>query len=110
MICIKLFGVVFFGNTVIFLILRHFFIEKYGRDVKQGQKITPDLVESIIRPTHHVKEELWRILFKLIRFRSKIHKTKACTFWMSGKITDSRRRPTQPASLVSFEPIMAPQT
>ena len=38
---------------------RHFFvIEKYVEDVKQDQKPVPDLLESIMRPTDPVKEEL----------------------------------------------------
>ena len=42
-----------------------FAMEKYVEDVKQGQKTVPDLVESIIRPTDPVKEELRRILIKM---------------------------------------------
>ena len=39
--------------------MRHFFvIEKYIEDVKQDKKVVPDLLESIIRPTDAVKEEL----------------------------------------------------
>ena len=38
---------------------RHFFvIEKYVEDVKQEEKDIPDLLESIMRPTDPVKEEL----------------------------------------------------
>ena len=38
---------------------RHVFvIEKYVEDVKQKQKDVPDLLESIVRPTCLVKEEL----------------------------------------------------
>ena len=48
-----------------------FVIEKYVRDVKQVQKITPDLAESIIRPADPVKEEPGRILLKLTQFRPK---------------------------------------
>ena len=40
-------------------------MEKYIEDVKQGQKVAPDLVESIIRPADPVKEALRLILFKL---------------------------------------------
>ena len=37
----------------------HFFvIEKYVEDVKQNEKHIPDLLESMMRPTDHVKEEL----------------------------------------------------
>ena len=45
----------------LYLRKRHFFvIEKYIEDAKQGQKVAPDLVESIMRPTDPVKEELQR--------------------------------------------------
>ena len=72
---------------------RHFFvIEKYIEDVKQKEKDVPDLVESITKGSGLVKEELRRILFKMGQFRPKITKIKVSTFWMSGKIPDSRRR------------------
>ena len=67
-------------------------IEKYIEDVKQEEKDVPDLLESITRPTDPAKEELRRILFKMGQYRPKITKIKVCTFWMSGKIPDSRRR------------------
>ena len=35
-----------------------FVIEKYIEDVKQDEKHVPDLLESIMRPTDPVKEEL----------------------------------------------------
>ena len=82
---------------------RHFFvIEEYVEDVKQGEESVPDLVESIMKGSGLAKEELWRILFKLTQFGPEITKIRVSTFWMSGKSTDSRRRPTQPASPVSF--------
>ena len=34
-------------------------------DVKQDHKIVPDLLESIMKPTDPIKEELRRILFKM---------------------------------------------
>ena len=40
-------------------------MEKYIEDVRQEEKDVPDLLESIMRPTDPVKEELRRILFKL---------------------------------------------
>ena len=61
---------------------RFFAIEKYVEDVKQGQKVDPDLVESIMRPTDLVKDELRRILFKMGEFRPKITKIRVCTFQM----------------------------
>ena len=42
-----------------------FVIEKYVEDVKQDEKHVPDLLESIMRPTCLVKEELRRILMKM---------------------------------------------
>ena len=48
---------------------RHFFvIEKYVEDVKQDEKDVPDLLESIMRPTDPVKEELRRNLCKMSKF------------------------------------------
>ena len=87
-----------------------FVIEKYVKDVEQGQKVAPDLVESIMKPPDPVKEELRRRTKKMSQFRPKNQEIWVSTFWMSGKSADSRRRPTQPASLVSFMPITAPQT
>ena len=45
-----------------------FVIEKYVKDVKQDEKHVPDLLESIVRPTCLIKEELRLILFKLSQF------------------------------------------
>ena len=84
---------------------RHFLvIEKYVEDVKQDENIVPDLLESITRPTDPVKEGVRRILMKMNQFRPKITKIRVCPFRMSGKSTDSRRRPTQPSHPVSFNP------
>ena len=66
-----------------------FAIKKYVEDVTQGQKVVPDLVESILRPTGPVKEELRQKLFKINQFGSKTKKIRVCTFQMSGKIPDS---------------------
>ena len=72
---------------------RQFFvIEKYIEVVKQDEKSVPDLVESIMRSTDPVKEELRRMLFKMSQYRPEIIKIRGSTFWMSGKITDFRRR------------------
>ena len=49
----------------------------------------PDLLESIMRPTDPVKEELRQKLSKIDQFGSKITKIRVCTFQMSGKIPDS---------------------
>ena len=84
-----------------------FVIEKHIEDVKQDQKNVPDLVESIMRPSDPVKEELRRILFETSQYRTDSIKIRVSTFWMSGKSTDSHRRPTQPPRPVSFKPITA---
>ena len=90
---------------------RHFFvIEKYVEDGKQKQRGVPDLVESIMRLTDPVKEELRRILFKMNQYRFKIIKIRVSTFRMSRKSTDSRWRPIQPFRLVRFKPITVFQT
>ena len=43
-------------------------MEKYFEDVRQDEKHVPDLLESIMRPTDPVKEELRQNLFKTIQF------------------------------------------
>ena len=95
------------GNTKRELTLREryfFVIEKYVEDVKQGQEVALDLLELIISPTDPVKEELRKILLKLIQFRPKITEIRVSTSRMSGKSTDSRRRPTQPSRPKSLNP------
>ena len=83
---------------------RHFFvIAKYAEDVKQDEKYVPDLLEAIMRPTCLVKEELRPNLFKLSQLGPKIIKIRVSTFWDSGNLTDSRRRPMPACSLVSFK-------
>ena len=68
----------------------HFFlIENYFEDARQDENHVPDLLESIMRRTDPVKEELRPILFKMTQFGSKIIKIRVCTFQMSGKIPDS---------------------
>ena len=67
----------------LYLRRRYFFvIEKYIEDVKQQEKDVPDLLESIMRPTCLVKEELRQKLFKLSQFNTKITKVKVSTFWI----------------------------
>ena len=62
---------------------RHFFLmEKYKEDARQDEKHVPDLLESIMRPTDPVKEELRPILFKITRIMSKMQKIKVSTFWI----------------------------
>ena len=51
-----------------------FVMEKYIEDARQEEKHVPDLLESIMRPTCLVKEELRPILFKMTQFRPEITK------------------------------------
>ena len=53
-----------------------FVMEKYVEDAKQKEKDVPDLVESIMRSTCLVKEELRPILSKLGQFRPEITKIR----------------------------------
>ena len=59
-----------------------FVIEKYIEDVKQDEKHVLDLLESIMRPTDPVKEELRPILFKMMQIGSKIQKSRVSTVWI----------------------------
>ena len=59
-----------------------FVIEKYIEDVKQEEKDVPDLLESIMRPTCLVKEELRPNLFRLSQFGPEITKIRVSTFWI----------------------------
>ena len=49
-----------------------FVIEKYVRDIIQGQKMARDLPQSIMKLTGHGKEELRRILLKMNLSRCRI--------------------------------------
>ena len=65
-------GVVALWADKLTLRKRHFLvIEKYVEDVKQDEKDVPDLLESIMRPTDPVKEELRRNLCKMNKFSVK---------------------------------------
>ena len=62
----------------------HFFvIEKYVEDVKQDEKHVPDLLESIMRPTDPVKEELRTNSCKMSQFRPETLKNRVSTFWIA---------------------------
>ena len=62
---------------------RHFFlIEKYIEDARQDEKHVPDLLESIMRPTDPVKDELRQKLSKIDQFESKIKKMRVSKFWI----------------------------
>ena len=62
---------------------RHVFvIDKYIEDLRQEEKHVPDLLESIMRPTDPVKDELRQKLFEMTQFASKIKKTRISTFWI----------------------------
>ena len=56
--------------------------QKYMEDARQDEKHVPDLLESIMRPTDPVKEELRPILFKMVQIGSKIKKIRVSTFWI----------------------------
>ena len=61
----------------------HFFLmEKCFEDLRQDEKHVPDLLESIMRPTDPVKEELRQKLFKIDQFDSKIKKMRVSKFWI----------------------------
>ena len=71
------------GDTKRKLYLRkiHFFvIDKYVEDVKQDEKDVPDLLESIMRPTDPVQEEIPQKTMKMHQFRPKTTKIKVSTF------------------------------
>ena len=57
-------------------------MEKCFEDVRQDEKHVPDLLESIMRPTDPVKEELRPNSCKVTQIRSKIIQFKVSTFWI----------------------------
>ena len=59
-----------------------FLIEKYFEDARQDEKNVVDLLESMIKPTDPVKEELRQKLFKITQFGSKIKKMRVSKFWI----------------------------
>ena len=79
-----------------------FLMEKCFEDVRQDEEHVPDLLESIMRPTDPVKDEVRQKLFKMIQFGSKIKKIRVCTFQMSGKITDSTNVAFEAAISIPF--------
>ena len=61
----------------------HFFLmEKCFEDARQDEKHVPDLLESIMRPTDPVKDELWQKLFKIDQIGSKIKNMRVSKFWI----------------------------
>ena len=83
-------------KTVVPRVIHVYVIENHVRDIIQDQKIVPDLLESTMMPCDPVKEDVWRILFKMGNPRLKIKYFNAgvYTFWMCRKITHSCwRRP-----------------
>ena len=70
-----------------------FLIEKYIEDARQDEKHVPDLLESIMRPTDPVKEELPPISFKMTQIRSKFQKSQGFNFLDPENPKFSRRRP-----------------
>ena len=59
-----------------------FLIEKDFEDARQDEKHVPDLLESLMRPTDPVKDELRQKLFKIDQFGSKITKMRVSKFWI----------------------------
>ena len=57
-------------------------MEKYIEDARQDEKHVPDLLESIMRSTDPVKEELRQKLFKIDQFGSKSLKMRVSKFWI----------------------------
>ena len=55
-------------------------MEKYIEDARQDEKDVPDLLESIMRPTDPVKDELRQKLSKIDHFGSKITKMMVSKF------------------------------
>ena len=80
-----------------------FVIEKYVEDVKQDKKHVPDLLESIMRPTCLVKEELRKILMNMSQFRPEILKIRISTFWIPEIRCFPAGGPCQPSRPVSFK-------
>ena len=59
----------------------HFFLmERYFEDVRQDEKHVLDLLESIMRPTVPVKDELRQKLFKVDKFGTKITNMRVSKF------------------------------
>ena len=96
----------------------HLFLkEKYVRDIIWDQTFALDLLESIMKPTDPVKEELRWILSNTFHSRPTITNIKVCTFQMSEKLRNFRRKRPAGAKYVFFDPfpshshlITAPQT
>ena len=57
-------------------------MEKCFEDLRQDEKHVLDLLESIMRPTDPVKEELRQKLFKINQIESKIKKMRVSKFWV----------------------------
>ena len=57
-------------------------MEKYFEDLRQDEKLVPDLLEAIMRPTDLVKDELRQKLFKIDQFESKIKEMRVSKFWI----------------------------
>ena len=51
-------------------------MEKYIEDARQEEKDVPDLLESIMRLTDPVKEELQQNLMKMSQFRPEVTKIR----------------------------------
>ena len=59
-----------------------FFYGKCFEDARQDEKHVPDLLESIMRPTDPVEDELRQKLSKIDQFGSKITKMRVSKRWI----------------------------
>ena len=57
-------------------------MEKCFEGARQDEKHVPDLLESIMKPTDPVKEELRQKLFKITQISPKTQKMRVSKFWI----------------------------
>ena len=80
-------------------------MEKCFEDLRQDEKHVPDLLESIMRPTYPVKEELWPNLFKTIQFdpndQNYVKKSRKSRFQLFGFRKSKVFAPQANASLLT---------
>ena len=70
----------------------------------------PDLLESIMKPTNPVKEELRGIVMRMNQFRTQIEEFRVDTVEMSGKMKDIRLRlPACRSKVGPFQPVFDPK-
>ena len=84
-------------------------MEKYNGDVRQDEKHVPDLLESIMRPTDPVKDELRQKLFKISQISSQIKKMRVSKFWIPEIQSFPAGGQCQPSRPVGFKQEMTPK-